>query len=93
MIRNSIVLYSTAILLVAGLFIGCSDSATGPEEKPVDQALVVGTQVPNNFLDTGEFDLLGTPLDNEGQSMLSGTGDAEYLHLYRGQLRGNRSYQ
>src|SRR5699024_1635818 len=58
-------------------FIGCSDSSTGPEEKPVDQALVVGTQVPSNFLDTGEFDLLGTPLDKEGQSILSGTVDAE----------------
>src|SRR5699024_10115993 len=77
MIRYSTVLYSTAILLIAGLFVGCSDSATGPEEKPVDQALVVGTPVPSDFLDSGGFDLLGTPLDKEGQSILTGTVDAE----------------
>lgn len=78
MTKYSTIFYSTAILLIAGLFIGCSNN-TGPEEKPVEEALVVGTQVSSDFLNTGEFDVLGTPLDEDRQSILSGTVDAEIV--------------
>lgn len=70
------ILYSIAILLIAGIFVGCS-SSSGPEERPVEQALVVGTQVPSDFLDNGEFDVLGTPLDEDRQGILTGEVKAE----------------
>ncbi|TYP92742.1 von Willebrand factor type A domain-containing protein [Fodinibius salinus] len=87
MTKYSTILYSTAILLMAGLFISCSNS-TGTEEKPVEEALVVGTQVSSDFLNTGEFDVLGTPLDEDRKSILS---DVVGAKITLDSLSGNTS--
>lgn len=69
--------YILSVAMLAFGLIGCGDNSTGPKEKPVEQALVVGTQVPSDFLNTGEFDVLGTPLDEDRNSILSGVVKAE----------------
>ncbi|MDZ7715769.1 MAG: vWA domain-containing protein [Balneolaceae bacterium] len=69
--------YILSFAVLAFGLISCGDNSTGPKEIPVDQALVVGTQVSSDFLNTGEFDVLGTPLDEDRNSILSGVVDAK----------------
>ncbi len=44
-------------------------------QPPVDQVLVVGTRVPATFQTTGTFELIATPLDDQGAAILDGDLD------------------
>lgn len=63
------------VLILSFLFLyNCSESKKSPTESDlpeVDQVIVVGTQVAENFLTTGMFALSAIPLDNQGAAILS----------------------
>jgi hypothetical protein len=54
---------------LAPVLAGC-DSGGDDEPPPVDEVIIVGTQVENDFVSTGQFGLSATPLDLEGNSIL-----------------------
>ncbi|MFC2089103.1 VWA domain-containing protein, partial [Calditrichota bacterium] len=63
------------VLILAIIFLNnCNESKKSPTESnlpEVDQVVVVGTQVAENFLNTGMFALSAIPLDNQGAAILS----------------------
>ena len=77
MFKSYTLAFSTAILLVAGLLIGCSNDSTGPKEPSIEEAVVVGTQVDSDFKETGQFEVLGTPLDENREGVISDAVQAE----------------
>src|SRR5690606_29663261 len=72
MIRSPIVF----AVLGAGLFAlpGCDLCRRGPA---VNEVLLIGTRVSLDFLDTGAFEIVATPLDEEGASILDEGVEAE----------------
>lgn len=65
-----------ALLLAFGFLLAGCDSG-GEEEPEVEEVIIVGTQVEQNFLSTGEFGLSATPLDLDGNSILNEDLEAE----------------
>src|SRR5690606_23039790 len=72
MIRSPIVF----AVLGASLFAlpGCDLFRSGPA---VNEVLLIGTRVSLDFLDTGAFEIVATPLDEEGASILDEGVEAE----------------
>lgn len=62
--RPALLLFS----LLAVTFVGCD---SGEEEPVVEEVILVGTNVPSDFLMTGRFGLVATPLDEGGGGILS----------------------
>jgi len=57
--------------LVTLLFVGCDLFGDDNSEPSVDAVVVVGTQVGTDFLNTGQFGLSATPLDDNEDSILN----------------------
>jgi len=63
------------LALLVFVFSGCdSNDSSAP---PVDEVVVIGTQVENDFLNSGEFGLSATPLDESGTGIISDEVKAE----------------
>lgn len=59
-----------AVLALCAMTLAACDS-NEDSVQPVDEVVVIGTQVNSDFINTGEFGLSATPLDAEGQAILS----------------------
>lgn len=66
-----------AFALLTTFGAGCDLLGSGDDEPAADEVVVVGTQVGNDFQETGEFGLSATPLDKGGSSILSENVNAE----------------
>lgn len=67
-LRTSVILAVASVFLV---FSGCDIFGSDDNNNPkVDEVVVVGTQVEQDFMKTGEFGLTATPLDNGGDAIL-----------------------
>jgi hypothetical protein len=64
-----------ALLALALVFAGCDSN--DDDEQTVDEVVIVGTQVEDDFLQTGQFGLSATPLDVDGSSILRDDLQAE----------------
>ena len=75
MLYSPISRVSVLLLLSVGSFIlpACDSS----EFNAVEEVLVIGTRVPLDFLDSGQFELVVTPLDAEGNAVLTNELEVE----------------
>ncbi len=64
-----------ALVVLALVLAGCDSN--DDDEQTVDEVVIVGTQVEDTFLQTGQFGLSATPLDVDGGSILRDDLDAE----------------
>lgn len=62
-------------------FFGCQESKSPTESKlpEVNEVIIVGTQVEQDFLSTGQFGLTAIPLDNQGSAILSNQVSAQVV--------------
>lgn len=68
--------FGLTFALLATFGVGC-DLLGGDDEPEADDVVVVGTNVGDDFQETGEFGLSATPLDKGGSSILSENVDAQ----------------
>lgn len=61
-----------AILLGLAVLFSSGCDSNSDSVPPIDDVVVIGTQVTNDFLNTGEFGLSATPLDAGGAGIISG---------------------
>lgn len=69
--------WGLTLALLITFVAGCDFLGSDDEEPAADEVVVVGTQVGDDFQDTGEFGLSATPLDEGGSSILSEDVDAD----------------
>ena len=76
--------------LAVGLLVpGCSLFGSEPT---VDQVFFIGTRVPADFLTTGAFELVATPLDEDGEAILDNDVSVEVEVLNVSELEAATSY-
>lgn len=63
---------SLALLLGLAVLFSSGCDSNSDSTPPIDEVVVIGTQVTSDFLNTGEFGLSATPLDEGGVGIISG---------------------
>ena len=63
---------SIAVLLGLTVLFSYGCDSNSDSTPPIDDVVVIGTQVTSDFLNTGEFGLSATPLDEGGAGIISG---------------------
>lgn len=69
--------WGLTLALLVTFVAGCDILGSDDDEPAADDVVIVGTQVGDDFQETGEFGLSATPLDEGGSSILSEDVDAE----------------
>lgn len=69
--------FTLLLALLTTLGVGCDILGSDDSKPKADEVVIVGTQVGNDFQETGEFGLSATPLDKKGNSILSKNINAE----------------